>query len=150
MTALQTRIQQADLASLPDWEVADILNTPDATLPPVFKSVEKAEILTILITSDKWVDIDTLSRGDLTQPINRICRNAYDALTIGNATLNLTDPSVLTSFQTILGGVILAGVIDEPVQNALLTAVTRYPSWAEYNNIEVTARTVGIARGGIA
>jgi hypothetical protein len=45
----------------------------------------------------------------------------------------------------------IQGVITAAQADAVkrLGEIRRQPSWAEHNNIEVTARTVGLARGGI-
>jgi hypothetical protein len=50
-----------------------------------------------------------------------------------------------------IDGLVPAGIITTAQANQLkaLGEKRRYPSWAEHYEIEVTARTVGLARGAI-
>jgi hypothetical protein len=129
---------------LPDWEIAEILNAPDETLPPIISRQEYLigfgtvlavlgaeggaaflDTLTLLATTNsaiKW-GLKQMERGALDISLD-VTRQQIDALAAGGA---------LTSEQA--EG--LKGLAD----------VSRYPSWAEHNEIEVTARNVGLTRG---
>ena len=99
---------------------------------------------------DKWLEIKENAKGNIEVPVNRLCSTIFDALTMGGAIFHLTDSKVLTAFSGILNNLLTNNLIDNTMYSEVIRKVTRNQSWAEYNKIEVTARTVGIARGGIA
>lgn len=145
MPTLAEKVQEPALASLPDWRVAEILNQPDESLPEIvdfvprligpgtimneFGAAEGAAALDALETLQsavphvKWAMILLKGTGlDVGSPV---VRSQIDGLV----------PSVLSSSQ--------AQALK------VLGEKRRYPSWAEHYGIEVTARTVGLARGAI-
>jgi len=150
MTALQTRIQQADLASLPDWEVADILNTPDPNLPPTYGTIKNADVMRMLISFNVWSGIVDKSKNSQNDSEKALCRNIVDSVSVRDYIFDLKDSEIRIPFENMLSGAVTAGLLTQE-QGALISSKAyRFQSWAEYNNVEVTARTVGIARGGIA
>lgn len=150
MGLLEDKVNEPQFEGMADWAVAQILNTADENLPMVYQNVAKEDLISILIISDKWLQIKENAKGDIKIPINRLCSTAFDALTIGGSTLLLTNPKVLTTFNSLLNSLIANNLIDNTILSEVMAKATRNQSWAEYNKIEVTARTVGIARGGIA
>ena len=155
MTTLLQRIQENDLASLSDWEVAERLNTPDPTLPTAYGSVSNTEIKSILVAYELWQNIAKkaqqalLGEGESTTE-ETLCFNIASALEDADFTLNLKEDYIRTSFETWLPSAVQLNVIPANVATLISSKAYRYQSWAEYNNIQVTARTVGIARGGQA
>jgi hypothetical protein len=150
MTALQTRIQQADLAFLPDWQVADILNTPDPNLPLTYGSILNADVMRILIAFNVWAGIVDKSKNSQNASEKALCQNIVDSVSVRDYTFDLTDSEIRTPFETMLSSAVSAGLLTQEQGEFISSKAYRFQSWAEYNNITVTARTVGIARGGIA
>lgn len=150
MGLLEDKVNEPQFAGLPDWEVARVLNAPDETLPMVFQNILKEELISILMVGDKWLEIKENAKADINVPTNRLCAQTFDALTVGGATLFLKNQKVLDSFTAILTNLLATSLIDQAIYNEVLSKVMRYQSWAELHNLEVTARTVGIARGGQA
>lgn len=150
MELLEAKIQEPQFNNLPDWQVADILNSPDSTLPSVYCAVLKEDILSILMTNNIWTTIKIKAAQDLEILENKLCGLVYDVLTIGGAQITLTNQKVLTSFLDTLDGLLQSSIINQDVYNEIITKATKHPSWAEVFNVEVTPRTVGLARGGIA
>jgi hypothetical protein len=150
MTALQTRIQEPDLVNLADWEVADILNTPDPNLPPTYGSILNADVMRLLIAFNVWASIVDKSQNSQNANEKALCRNIVDSVSVRDYTFDLTDSEIRTPFETMLSSAISAGLFTQEQGEFISSKAYRLQSWAEYNNIEVTARTVGIARGGQA
>lgn len=149
MTTLLQRIQENDLASLSEWEVAERLNTPDPNLPPKESTIRNADVMAVLIANNLWANI--LDKASNSQDAHyQLCINIRDSVTVRDYIFDLNDPVIKTSFESMLTQAVNGGLIPQNVATLLGSMGYRYQSWAEYNNIEVTARTVGIARGGIA
>ena len=149
MTTLLQRIQENDLASLSEWEVATRLNTPDPNLPPKESTIRNADVMAVLIANDLWANISTKA-SNIQDTHYQLCINIRDSISVRDYIFDLNDPIIKTSFETMLAQAVNGGLIPQNVATLLGSMGYRYQSWAEYNNIEVTARTVGIARGGQA
>lgn len=150
MELLENKVTESQFAELADWQVAEILNAADESLPVIYQNVAKEDLISILMIGDKWLQIKENAKGSIEIPINRLCSTIFDALTMGGAVFHLTDPKVLTAFDNILNNLLANNLIDNAIHAEVIAKVTRNQSWAEYNNVKVTARTVGIARGGVA
>lgn len=133
-------------AALPDWEVARLLNEPDPALP------EEVQIKSRMIGPGLIMETLGADSGAA----------VLDALEMLSATV----PRVKWAMFLLKGAGVDAGSqvvrnqLDELATQGIITAaqadlvkrlgeIRRYPSWAEHNGIEVTARTVGLARGGM-
>jgi hypothetical protein len=139
---LQERLQEPDVVSLPDWEAADILNQPDTTQAIIVSWAET--------NAGPGTVLDTLGPVDgaaaLEASTDPVIRWGMDILKSGK--LDIAKQST----RNVLEQMTLQGAIT-PLQRDELFALSkreRYPSWAEANNTVVNARTVGLARGGIA
>lgn len=150
MGLLEDKVKQPQFAELTDWQVAEILNAADESLPVIYQNVAKEDLISILMIGDKWLQIKENAKGSIEIPINRLCSTIFDALTMGGAIFDFSNPKVLTAFNSILNNLLTNNLIDNTIYAEVIGKVTRNQSWAEYNNIIVTARTVGIARGGQA
>ena len=66
----------------PDWQVADALNAPDASLPSKTINVSVADVRSILMTSGTWGGI-VLAASDTTQTpqVRGLCITVRDAMT---------------------------------------------------------------------
>lgn len=145
MTSLIERVQQNDVKDLPDWKVADILNRPDPSLPQIIEYQERlfgvGTILTVLGVDVGVQFLDALESASSESPVIRWAM----VLLKGNG-IDAANPVVRQQIDSLVD----TGVLPQASADALkgLGEVRRFPSWAEYNGIEVTARTVGLARGG--
>jgi hypothetical protein len=142
--ALLVRLAQADVASLPDWAAAEVLNAPDATLP-------------IVVT---WEPTSTGIGGVM----DALGPHAGAALLDALASLAPSNPTLRWGLRVLESGGLdfsLASTraqIDAMVVNEVMTGEQRdrlfslsrrerHPSWAEFHGVTVDARAVGIARG---
>lgn len=141
---LNARVTAPDLVDLPDWQVASLLNTPEPLLPAVV-TLEKTlvgfgDVMRVLGPDAGAAFLDAVEKLSVTMPTLKWALRIMAADGI-----NMADP-------------VARGQIDSLVAAKLLTAAQgnalkataerrRFPSWAEHNGVEVTARTVGLARG---
>lgn len=143
-TLLSERLQQPDLANLPDWEAADRLRQPDASLPEVTEwrktSIGPGMVMAILGADAGAALLDTLERLGAT---NRSVRWAMQVILRGELDLSLAES------RAQLDALAAAGALDAAQAEKLkaFSRTVRHPSWAEFHGAEATARTVGLARG---
>jgi hypothetical protein len=67
-----------------------------------------------------------------------------------DATIRMSDAGVYARVQTGMAALVSAGILTAATRAAVLALADAPRSWAEANGIEVSARTVGIARGAKA
>lgn len=146
MSLLADRLQQDDVRNLPDWAAERVLNTPDSSLPVLVELRERlfgiGTILSVLGVDRGAAFLDDLEALAAQSPAIRwamvLLRGA--GIDAGNQTVrDQIDNLVVAGLLSVEEGQRLKGLGEE----------RRYPSWAEANGVEVTARTVGIARGAI-
>jgi hypothetical protein len=142
---LAARLAQPDLASLPDWEAAAVLNQPDPSLTAIETWAETrigiGAILDALGPSAGAQLLDALETLAETQPVIR-----WGLELIRGPGLDLSRPSARSQLATLVAG----GIMTQSEADALLALSrrTRHPSWAEAHGVAVDARAVGLARGG--
>lgn len=142
---LAERLAEPDVADLPDWAAASLLNMPDPTLPAVETWAETkigiGSILDALGPSAGATFLDALETLAQTTPVIR-----WGLELIRGPGLDLSRPSARSQLATLVAG----GILKQAEADALLALSrrTRHPSWAEVNGIVVDARAVGLARGG--
>lgn len=157
--ALKDKVSSFD-ASTPDWQVADQLNTPDASTngsKAVDASVGDARA--ILMTSGAWGKVVLIAEGALNPladaqqalALRALCitvRDAHKNLT----TFKMTDPATAAAVKGMVDSLLTAGLITQDTHDALLALGEVPSSWADVNNasVPVTARDVGLARGAVA
>lgn len=141
---LANRVAEPNLAALPDWRVAEILNSPDSSLPEVITLestiVGPGGIMDVLGAVPGASFLNSL---ELMAQTNEVIRWAMYVLK--SSGIDMANAIVRSRLDDFVGDGILT-----PAQAAALKGLAerrRFPSWAEHNGIEVTARTVGIARG---
>ena len=141
---LNARVTAPDLAALPDWQVADLLNTPDPSLPAVV-TLERTlvgfgDVLRVLGPDAGAAFLDALEALSATMP-----RLKWALRIMAADGINTADPAARGQIDALVSAQLLTDA-----QGSALKATAerrRFPSWAEHNGIEVTARTVGLARG---
>lgn len=141
---LADRVRQADVAGKPDWQVADVLNAPDPSLPEIVELVEfrasPASIMGAVGVADGAALLDKIQQQAAT---NSSLKWAMVALT-GPRGLDIGDPAVRRQIDALTPAVFTAA---QAAAIKSLAERRRRPSWAETNGVEVTARSVGLARG---
>lgn len=144
MTSLSERVQQPDLAALPDWRVAEILNAPDPTLPEVVElrsAFAGPGTIMQAIGPDAGAQLlDALESMSVTVP-----RVRWAMHIIKGRGLDMSDPMTRAQIDALVAAEILTASNGQ--QMKAIGEARRYPSWAEHHGVAVTARTVGLARG---
>ena len=148
---LAERIAQPDLATLPEWQVADILNTPHADFGEAAQPiavVDVREILMLHLTPDETmpslIAIEDVSENS-DHPARVAAKSARFVLE-KLTTINMTDPRTAAMVHFMLAGLIDAEIITTETREKLLALGKRFRSWAEVNGMEVTPQKVGAAR----
>lgn len=154
MNALQIRLAQPDVAGLPDWRAAEILNAPDPTLPKVKAVVavnDAREILMNSLTPDMtrtvWVAV-LLAAEDHASPVRAMALTLQEAI-LRASVINFAEPKTSMMVAAVLNALVEANIMTADTRSALLALGERLQSWSEANKTEVTARSVGLARGGV-
>jgi hypothetical protein len=144
MTLLSDRLALADLVSLDDAQAAEVLNAPDMTLPEIVtyhrKSVGVAEVMDLLGPVPGAAFLSALEAASSSSPV--IYWGLHE---LKNGGLDVARENVRQQIQWLEQ----IGMLTS-AQSAVFLALEetrRQVSWAEHNNVEVTARTVGLARG---
>jgi len=157
-TLLAARVAEPDLAGLSESEVVAALNAPDPTFPLKRVDVETAEAKNILRMSGELGAVVLLSRQtpDMADPAQASLMQAVAVAIVVEDTLRTTTTLGTTrddhwgAMQFMVGALQQAGVVSQTSAEALLGLAWGPQSWAEAQGLPpVTARDVGLARGGI-
>lgn len=151
---LAARVAQPDMQGLPEWRVAELLNAPDASFPtvPVAVAVADArEVLMSTLTPDNsataWVAI-LLAADDVASPVRKPALAIREAIRATNV-INMVDPVQAMMVQATLEALVSHEIITEDTRDALLALGQKKQSWADANGVEVSPRSVSLARGRI-
>lgn len=151
---LAARVAQPDMQGLPEWQVAEILNAPDPTLPKVNDVVsvnDARELLMSSLTPDAtrtvWVAV-LLTAEDRAHPVRAMALTLQETI-LRASVINFAEPKTNMMVVAVLNALVDASIMTAETKNALLALGERQQSWSEANKIEVTARSVGLARGGL-
>ena len=161
-SVLADRIAQPDLAGLPDWQVADILTSPDQSLPTVSLVFSCRAIAEPAVLSGELAMLRIVaSLGHIpadVSPTEQALPIPTQGLVAIGTMLDAVDrdlrvdpnaPGAAAQVSAMLGALEEMRLLLPATKTAVLAGTVRLQSWAEANEIEVTARTVGLARGGV-
>lgn len=161
MSPLVTRLADADVKDLPDWQVAEMLSAPDPAHGTKRRDVPTATVRGMLLASGEWGAIVILSRQPVT--VAQLAAQEPEALAVAaaitalatlehTATLEATNSAYWNAMQAMVAGMQAVGVMSKATGDALLALAETPQSWAEANGYSagVTARDVSLARGGRA
>lgn len=139
------------MVGLTDWEAAEALNTPDAGLALKRVNVPTSEVRELMLANGSFAAIKLASENTALPDVLRgACITAITTI-LHTDLIEATKPSVYANTTALLTALVSAGVIVQGVADACLALADRPQSWAEANDFPngVTARDVGLARGGI-
>ena len=142
------KVAESQFNGLPEWQVANILNAPDASLAYVKQDVSTSDVKEILLSSGEWASIVlTADNTSAPESLRGACIVVRDTFKETN-TIRTSLFGIFTQTNVVLSGLLGAGVISQGTYDALIALTNRRPSWAEANNLSpVTSRDVGLARG---
>jgi len=151
---LAERLALSDMQGLTDWQAAAALNAPDPTLSAKRVDVPTYNARGVLLATGEWGGVVLLSR---TAPSVEVPAALVAAAIVAVDTMSLTTvieatkPATWTAVQSLLGALVAAGVVSTGTRDILLALADVPQSWAESEGLSpITARDVGLARGGIA
>lgn len=149
MPTLAQKIAEAQFDGLTESEVADILNAPEINSPPRRVDVSTSDAREILLSTGEWgAVVSTAENTSTPEQVRGACIVLRD--TVRDTTLiRASSTSIYNATNTLLAALVGVGILSTGTKNTLMALADRPQSWAEANEIEVTARTVGLARGAI-
>lgn len=142
---LSEELKNAKYQNLNDWQVAQLLHTPDPELPLVTKLVSimvgPGLVMETIGAEEGAALLDSLTQlSAISSPVKWAMKMIEkEGVDVASDT-----------FREQLDMLVNLGKISAENARKIksLAEVSRYQSWAEYKQIEVTARSVGLARGG--
>jgi hypothetical protein len=159
---LAARIAQPDLAGLPEWRVAEILNAPDDSLPNVSVVFSCRAIAEPAVLSGELAMLRIVAKlghipADVSPTAQTIPIPTQGLVAIGtmldavdrDLRVDTSVPGAAAQVSAMINALETMGLLSPATKAAVLAGTVRLQSWAEVNEIEVTARTVGLARGGV-
>lgn len=137
-------------AETPDWAVANDLNTPKVELGMKRVNVPVSEARGLLMRSAAWASIVLAADNSALQADVRAAAITGRDSMLHLSEIETSDPATYAVTEAMLGGLVAGGVIPSETRDALLALAEKPQSWSDinYNGAPVTARDVGIARGG--
>ena len=149
MLLLAQRLALPDVQGLPDWQVAQVLNTPDATLPTMRGDTPTGDVQEVLLAGGEWAGIVLAAESASTpSQVRTLAILMRDTVRQSNV-IRTGTPAIYASTAAALAGLVQAGLLATQTRDALLALAEKPQSWAAANGVDVTARTVGLARGGV-
>ena len=142
--ALAAKVAAPPLADLPDWRVAEVLNAPDPSLPAIVTLEQTlfgpAGIMVILGPERGAAVLTAIEAAADVDPVMRWVLYILKNGGVDTGHVFIRDG---------LDNLVAASVMTAAEAEALKATAERrrFPSWAEHNGVEVTARSVGLARG---
>lgn len=145
MMTLAQRLALPDVAKLPDWAAAGVLNEPDPSLPELIEwqptAIGIGAVLDALGPEAGARLLDALVELCRTQPVLR-----WGYRLIEDEKLDLSRPSARDQLTALVANNALTP--EQADKLLALSRRTRHPSWAEATSTIIDARAVGLARGG--
>jgi hypothetical protein len=145
------KVAESQFDGKPEWEVADLLNAPDAALPKKKVPILTQHVRQFLLGRSFWPAI-VIAADDTTidQNIRGLCITVRDIMKI-DSIIQTDETSAYNIANTMLTSLVSAGLINQATKDDLIALTDATQSWAEYNNLPtVTSRDVGLARGAVA
>jgi hypothetical protein len=137
----------AEYPLLNEAEIADILNSPDASLPKKKIKTDSGLIRGILFRTGEWLVIKkAINNTELSDDLRNMCEVIIDSL-MYTENLHTDNPVFMATIQFMMDTIETAGLISPNTNNEIISLGEVQQSWAEYNNIIVNSRIVGLARG---
>jgi hypothetical protein len=149
MPTLAQKVAEAQFEGLTESEVVDLLNALDTALPTRRADVPTSDAKEILLSTGEWGAI-VLTAENISAPdqVRGACIVLRDTI-IETTLIRSSSTSIYNATNTLLAALVGVGILSTGTKNTLMALADRPQSWAEANEIEVTARTVGLARGAI-
>ena len=147
MSVLEDRVLQSDMVGLTDWQVSAALHTKDPSLPKKKVRMDTGIVIGILLRYDGvWPAIEW---GSQTKDTNGALLLTVLRTLLQTKEIYTDQPAIYSKIANTLANLVSLGIMPQACADEVLALAEEDQSWAEVNNVEVTPRTVGLARGGI-
>ena len=128
-----------------DAGIVAALTAPDPALPLRRIDVATADAREVLLSSGEWSAVVLAAEG-APAAVRAAAINLRDTVEL-TSLIRATVPAIYSATDTLLSGLVAAGILTAPTKAALMALADRPQSWAEAHGVEVTARSVALARG---
>ena len=145
---IAAKVAEAQFAGMAESAVAAALNAPDESLPKKRVDVATSEAREILLSTGEWGAVVLAAENTAApQQVRGACIVLRDTIA-ETSLIRASVPAIYNATETLLGGLILAGVLTEGTRDALMALADVPQSWAEQQGVgTVEIRDIGIARG---
>jgi hypothetical protein len=148
------KVAESQFNGLPEWQVANILNAPDASLPKVKQDIKPQDLRLAFFSAipaiKRLVHQTYLDSADPNvRALAEVCSLAIESVSVETREIIFTsNPETFAQLEALSQVLLNAGLISTDIRNAVLSLPDKTVSWAEANNLPpVTSRDVGLARG---
>lgn len=146
MIALETKVAEYG-PEITDAEIVVALNAPDPALPLRRVDVATADARELLLALGEWSAVVlTAEATDVPVQVRGAAITLRDTIEL-TSLIRATVPDLYGATDTLLSGLVAAGVLTVFTKTALMALADRPQSWAELYGVHVDARTVALARG---
>lgn len=167
MSSLAERLAQSDVASIShDGDAAAYLNSyADPTLPSAWSAVRIVDARSVFRkTFQPGSSLQSPggpttalvalqdAAADAQHPVRNVARAALELFKDEDGTIDAADDEERTIVLSLLGALVQGGILSEAAYSRIEAMMERAQTWPEAFNggVPLTARDVGIARGGAA
>lgn len=130
-----------------DAQIVIELNAPDPALPLKRVDVSTADAREVLLATGDWSSVVLAAESAAALMQVRGAAITLRDTILWTDLIQATEPTIYAATEALLSGLVAAGVLKSSTKDALMSLANKPQSWAEMNGIEVTARTVALARG---
>lgn len=128
-----------------DAEIVAALNAPDISLPLRRADMATADLREKLLRTGEWAAV-VLAATDAEPEARKAAITLRDTIN-DTAMIRASEPAIYAATHSLLSGLVAAGVLTGATKDALMALADRPQSWAAANGVDVTVRSVALARG---
>ena len=128
-----------------DAEIVAALTAPDRSLPLRRVDIAVSDIRDLLLSTGEWAAV-IMAATDAEPQTRRAAIILRETIT-NTPLIRTSQPAILANCEAVLAALVAGNVLSVATKDALLALADRPQSWAEVNGVEVTARSVALARG---
>ncbi len=143
MPTLAEKVQEPQFSGLADWEIVEILCSPDPEFPKniVHTRIGAGTIMSALGAIAGANFLDRMTALATTVPSVKWALKIID-----RGDFDVGEPTTRNQIDAMVSG----GLLTQEEASAIKSlAETEHQSWSQYYGIKVDSRSVGLARGGI-
>jgi hypothetical protein len=159
MTLLRDRLLEPDVVNLGEAEAAAVLNAPDISLPAVpvafsCRAIAEAAVLSgelavlRIVAQRGEISADLMPNSTAVPMPTQAIATIMTMLDAVDRDLRVDPATAGGQIEGMLSGIEAMGLLSSATKAAILSQISRSPSWAEANGVTVDVFAVAAARAG--